>query len=113
MPHLLIRWIIGSLAIWFTTFIIPGLHIKGLGTILLTALVLGIVNAIVRPLFVLFTLPVTIITLGLFLFIINGLLLYLVAALVPNFKIDGFWWAVLGSLVITIISAILNMIFKA
>ncbi|MCJ7641713.1 MAG: phage holin family protein, partial [Desulfobacterales bacterium] len=80
------------------------IRVEGFWAALVAAFVLGIINAILRPVLVFLTLPVTILTLGLFLLVINGLLLWLVAALVPGFQVNGFWGAVLGSVLISIVS---------
>lgn len=104
---LLIRWIVSAIAIILTAYLLPGIHISSLGAALVTAVILGIVNAILKPLLVLFTLPLTILTLGLFTFVINALMILLVSAIVPGFKVDGFWWALLFSIVMSLINSVL------
>lgn len=104
---LLIRWIVSTIAIIITAYLLPGIHIGSLLSALITAAVLGIVNAILKPLLVLFTLPLTILTLGLFTFVINALLILLVSAVVPGFKVDGFWWALLFSIIMSFINSII------
>jgi putative membrane protein len=104
---LLIRWIVSTIAIIITAYLLPGIHISSLGAALITALILGIVNAILKPLLILFTLPLTILTLGLFTFVINAGLILLVSAVVPGFKVDGFWWALLFSIILSIINSFL------
>jgi putative membrane protein len=106
---LLIRLIINMVAILVIAYLFPKvIRVDGFGAALIAAFLLGIVNAIVRPILVLLTLPLTILTLGLFLLVINGLLLGLVAALVPGFHVNGFWGAVLGSILISIVSWVLS-----
>lgn len=84
--------------------LVRGVQVEGWGAALIGAIVLGFVNAIVRPLMVLLTLPLTVLSLGLFLLVINALMLWLVAALVPGIRIQGFWPALMGSLVLTLLN---------
>ncbi|MCX6178581.1 MAG: phage holin family protein [Chlorobiales bacterium] len=112
MMNILIQWLINALAIYATAHILSGIHIKSFGAAILVALVLGLVNAIVRPVLVFFSIPFIIVTLGLFLLVINALLLQLSASLVGGFSIDSFWWAVAGSLVISAISWMLSALFN-
>jgi len=99
MTGFLIRLAIGAFSLWVAASIVPGMHVEGVGTLVVAAFLLGLVNAVVRPLVVLLTLPLTILTLGLFLLVVNGLMLALVAALLPGMRLDGFLPAVLGALV--------------
>ena len=92
-------------------YLLPGVHIDGYVTALILALVLAVLNAIVRPVLVFLTIPVTILTLGLFLLVINALIILLADYLVAGFEVDGFFWALIFSLVIAVIKAILDMIF--
>jgi putative membrane protein len=103
--HLLARLVVNIIAILIISYLFPRvIRVEGFWAALVAAFVLGIINAILRPVLVFLTLPVTILTLGLFLLVINGLLLLLVAALVPGFQVNGFWGAVLGSVLISIVS---------
>jgi putative membrane protein len=104
MPGFLIRLGIVALGLWLASAIVPGLHIEGVGTLVLAALLLGIVNAVVRPVVVLLTIPLTIVTLGLFLLVVNAAMLGLVAALLESFQISGFFSALLGALVVSVTS---------
>lgn len=90
--------------------LVRGVHVEGWGSALIGALVLGFVNAVVRPLMVFLTLPFTILTFGLFLLVINALMLWLVAALVPGIRIQGFWPALMGSLVLTLLNLAVELI---
>lgn len=110
--NLLIRWVLNAVALWLTVQLNVGVSIAGdgLGALLISALVLGLVNAIVRPIMVLLTLPLTIMTLGLFLLVVNGLALAIVAAVTPV-QLSGFGGAILGALVLTVISAVLSRLF--
>jgi putative membrane protein len=106
---LLIRFIINMVAILIISYLFPSLiWVDSFWAAFVTAFLLGIVNAIIRPILVLLTLPLTLVTLGLFLLIINGLMLWLVSALVSGFHVSGFWGAVLGSILISIVSWILS-----
>jgi putative membrane protein len=101
MPGFLIRTFISALGLWIASEIVPGVEITGWGTLMAAAVLLGIVNAVVRPLVVVLTLPITIVTLGLFLLVINAAMLGLVAWLLDGFMLDGFLSAVAGSLVVS------------
>ena len=104
-----VRLIINMVAILIISYLFPGLiWVDSFMAALVTAFLLGIVNTILRPILVFFTLPITILTLGLFLLVINGLMLGLVAAFVNGFHVNGFWGAVLGSILISIVSWILS-----
>ena len=111
--NLLIRWALNALALWLTLQLNVGLSMSrpGLGPILLVALVLGLVNAVVRPVMVILTLPLTVLSLGLFLLVVNALAIAIVAALTP-LTVSGFWGAVFGALVLSIISALLGRLFR-
>lgn len=102
MAGFLVRVIIVMAGLWLASAIVPGLDIRGVGTLLGAAVLLGIVNAIVRPIVVILTLPVTILTLGLFLLVINAAMLGLVAAFFDGFHVAGFGSAVLGAIVVSI-----------
>ncbi len=101
MPGFLLRTLITALGLWLASALVPGIAIETPGTLLLAALLLGIVNALVRPLAVLLTIPVTIITLGLFLLVINAAMFGLVAALLDGFSISGFFAALIGWLIVS------------
>jgi putative membrane protein len=90
--------------------LVRGVHVQGWGSALIGALVLGFVNAVVRPLMVLLTLPFTILTFGLFLLVVNALMLWLVAALVPGIRVQGFGSALLGSLVLTLLNLAVELL---
>ena len=94
------RLVITALGLWVATTIVPGLTIDTLGHLAVAALLLGIVNAIIRPVILILTLPLTILTLGLFILVVNGISLEIVARLVPGFHLSGFGAAVLGSIVV-------------
>ncbi len=107
---ILINWLVNALGILITAYLLPGVHISGFGTALITALVLGIVNAFIKPILLFLTLPINILTLGLFIFVINALIILLVSNLVSGFKVDGFWWALIFSIILSIINSFLYQI---
>ena len=102
------RLLITALGLLLARAIIPGIHFVGLGNLLVAALLLGLVNAFVRPILFILTLPLTILTLGFFLLVLNGISLELVAWLLPGFSISGLWAATLGALVVTLTSWFAN-----
>jgi putative membrane protein len=108
MLRLLIVWLINTLALATVAYLMPSVGIASAGAAIVAALVLGLVNALIRPLLVLLTLPVTVLTLGLFIFVINGLLFWAVGSVVPGFEVGGFWSGVLGALVFSLISWLLS-----
>lgn len=108
---ILINWLLAVLAIMATAYLLPGVSLSGFVPALVTALVLGLVNAFIRPVLLLLTLPINILTLGLFTLVINALLILLVDKLVPGFQVNGFWWALAFSLVLALVNYGLS-IFK-
>src|SRR5260221_11954822 len=104
----LFNWLVSALVIIIAAYILPGVHVVNLWTALVVALVMGILNLFVKPLLVILTLPFTIITFGLFLLVINALLVLLASSIVPGFTVDGFWWALLFSLVVSLIKLALE-----
>jgi len=109
-----IRLIINMVAILIVSYLFPKMiRVDGFLTALVAAFLLGIVNTILRPVLVFLTFPITLVTLGLFLLIINGLMLWLVSALVKGFYVSGFWGAVLGSILISIVSWILSRVLPS
>lgn len=110
--YIIFRWALNALALFFTASVVPGLHLTGFYAALITVLVLGLVNAFIRPLLVLLTLPINILTLGLFTFVINGFLFWLVSTWVKGFTVDGFLAAFLGALVFSVISWIISQLLK-
>ena len=107
--RLLLTWLIHALALIALPYVIPSITVDSFfPTALIVALVLGLINTLIRPLLVILTLPVTILTLGLFIFVINGLLFWAVGSLVPGFHVAGFWSAVLGAIVFSLLSWLLS-----
>jgi putative membrane protein len=104
----LFRVLVNALAIWLATEIVPGIEAPGVTTVVVAALVLGLVNAIVRPVLLVLTLPLTLVTLGLFLFVLNALCLWLTSVVVPGFVVRGFWPAFGGALIVSALSWAVN-----
>ncbi|UCV03910.1 phage holin family protein [Dechloromonas denitrificans] len=109
--RLLAIWIVNALALLVLPYVVPSVQVASFGTALMVALVLGLINAVLRPLLILLTLPVTLLTMGLFIFVINALLFQLAGNLVDGFNVGGFWPALLGSIVYSLISWILSSLF--
>jgi putative membrane protein len=104
--NVLIIWLVDSLAILGTAYILPGTVVSNFGTALLTSVVLGLVNAFIRPIFIFLTLPLNILTFGLFTLVINALMVMLVSAIVPGFKVRDFWAAFIFAIILSIINGI-------
>ncbi len=109
----LLKMIISAVAILITAGILPGVQIKGFFSAFILAIVLALLNALVYPLMVVLTIPVTIITFGLFLFVLNALVVMLAAGMVGGVRVDGFWWALAFSLVMSVVMYLLEMVFFA
>lgn len=110
MPGFLIRSLLTTLAVLATAYLVPGIAVDGWVPALGAAIVLGVLNAVLRPLLLLLTLPLILVTLGLFVLVVNAVLLALVSVLIPGFHVAGFGSAVVGSLLISLISGILNFL---
>jgi putative membrane protein len=108
MAGFVLRTVVAALALWVAVAIVPGLHAADARTLLIAAIVLGIVNATVRPVALVLSIPITLVTFGLFVLVVNAGLLALVARLVPDFTVAGFWSALFGSLVVSVVSAAIN-----
>lgn len=104
----LLRVVVNALAIFLAAAVVPGLEIRGALSALGAGLALGLINAVVRPVLLVLTLPLTLATLGLFLFILNGLCLWLTSLLVKGFEVHGFWAAVFGALIVSVVSWLLT-----
>ncbi len=112
MYSLLTRLLINVLALLLVAYIIPGIVVDGFFTALIVALLLGLLNIFIRPILILLTLPITILTLGLFTFVINALLFWFVASFVEGFEVSGFWIALLGTLLYSLASSIGNKMIE-
>jgi putative membrane protein len=109
---ILARWLLSALAISVTAYMLRGVHVHDFYAALAAAFILGIINVTIKPLLVLLTLPVTILTLGLFTFVINALMIMLSAQIVPGFSVESFGWALIFSIVLSIINYFLYQIFE-
>jgi putative membrane protein len=108
MNGIIVRWLTLTAAIVFTSYLLEGIRVSGFLSALLAAAILGILNAFFRPIALLLTLPINILSLGLFTFIINALMLKMASGVITGFEVVGFWSAIFGSLLISIISWLLN-----
>jgi putative membrane protein len=103
--NVLLRIVISAIVAFALSYILSGVHIQSFVTALILAVVLGLLNIFVKPLLIILTLPITIFTFGLFLFVINALIILLAAKFVNGFRVDGFWWALLFSLLLSILTS--------
>lgn len=108
MMRLVIKILITALAALLAAYLLPGVHIANFTSALLLAVVLAILNAFIKPVLIILTLPITLVTLGLFLLVINALIILIASHFVSGFHVDGFWWALLFSIVLAIISSVLT-----
>lgn len=106
MTGIVLRTLIIGLGIWLAAYLVPGVHAKSAGALLWAAIALGLINAFVRPVLVLLTLPFTILTLGLFLLLLNAAMLNLAGWFVDGFEVEGFWSAVFGAIVVSLVSGL-------
>lgn len=108
MVSVLINWIVSAMVIFSIAYILPGIHIADFTSALVVALVLGIINALLKPILLLLTLPINILTLGLFTFVLNALLILLVSNIVPSFGVDGFFAAFIFAIVLSIANTVVH-----
>ena len=109
--NFLLRLLISGIIAYVLAKILSGVHISNITTAIIFALVLACLNAIVKPILVLLTLPITVVTLGLFLFVINALIILLADKLLDGIRVDGFWWALIFSVILSVFSSALNAVF--
>ncbi len=112
LTRILLTWLINAVAVYATATFVPDITVKSIWSALLAALVLGLVNTFVRPILMLLSLPLIVATLGLFLLVINALMLLLASALLPGFEVKGFFTAILGAALISLVSFILGSVLK-
>jgi putative membrane protein len=108
--RLIFIWLCNALALMSVAFLLPGVHVNGFGSALIAALVLGLINTLLRPLLIILTLPVTILTLGLFILVINGLLFWFAGSMLRGFEVSGFWVSIMGALLYSVISYVLSLL---
>jgi putative membrane protein len=107
-----VNLIVSTFAVLISAYVLPGVKVDGFLTAVVVAVILGAVNMFIKPIFVLLTLPLTILSLGLFYFVINALMILLVSSLVPGFRVSGFLWALIFSLVLSVVSSFLQSLTK-
>jgi putative membrane protein len=112
MRGILVRWLILTLAVLSAAYLLNGIEVRDFLSAFLAAAVLGILNAVFRPILILLTLPLNILTLGLFTFVINAFLLKLASGVIPGFEVHGFWTALFGALIISLVSWLLNALIS-
>ena len=108
--RLLLVWLINAVALMAVAYLLPGIVVADFVTALVAALVLGLVNAVIRPILIFLTLPATLLTLGLFIFVINGLLFWLVGSFIEGFHVAGFWWGMIGAVAYSIVTWALSAV---
>jgi len=106
--NVLIHWVVSALAILVSSYVLPGIKVEGFVAALTIAVVMGLVNAVIKPILIVLTLPINILTLGLFTIVINAFLILLVAKIVPGFTVAGFGWAIAFSIVLSLVGAVLQ-----
>jgi putative membrane protein len=109
---LLLRWLLNAIALWVTDVLLAGISVATLASLFVAALVIGLINAVIRPVLLVLTIPITVLTLGLFLLVLNAFLFWLASVLVPGFVIAGFGWALLGALVMAIVGFALSFLVR-
>lgn len=110
---LILVWILNAVALLAVAYLLPGIAVASFGSALIAALVLGLLNMLVKPVLVLLTLPITLVTLGLFLIVLNALLFWFAGSVLRGFQVNGFWWAVAGAILYSIISGLLSKLTVA
>lgn len=110
MPRFILTWLITAIALLITTYFVPGFYLEGFIPAFIAAIILGLVNAVIRPILIILTLPITLLTLGFFLLVINAITIGLVAALTPGFSIAGFLPAIVGALFLSFVTWALQLV---
>ncbi len=109
---LLLVWILNAVSLLAVAYLLPGITVASFGSALIAALVLGLLNMLVKPVLFLLTLPITIVTLGLFLIVLNALLFWFAGSILKGFSVAGFWWAVAGAILYSLISGLFSMLIS-
>jgi putative membrane protein len=110
--RLLLAWLVNAAALIAVAYLMPSIRVDGFVTALVAALVIGLLNAVVRPVLVVLTLPVTLVTLGLFILVINGLLFWFAGSFIRGFEVDGFWAGFLGAIVFSLVAWLLSALVQ-
>ncbi len=108
--NLIVEILLSSIAVYFTAWLLPGISVKSFGAAIIVAIVLGILNAILKPVLQFLSFPITILTLGLFLLVINAVIILIASAVVGGFQVENFWWALLFSIIMSIVVSVLESI---
>ena len=108
----ILRFLLSGLAVLLTAYLLPGVHVIHYGYALLAAIVISLANIFVKPIFIILTISITVFTLGLFLLVVNALIILLVESIVPGFSVDGFWWALAFSLILSIFNSMFSEFTK-
>jgi putative membrane protein len=111
--EIILVWILNAVALLIVAYILPGITVASFGSALIAALVVGLLNTLVKPVLILLTLPITIVTLGLFLLVLNALVFWFAGSVLKGFQVNGFWWALLGALVYSIVSGLLSRLLAS
>lgn len=107
--NFVLNWLVNAAALWVATKIVPGVFVEDMDSLFIAALIIGLVNAIIRPVLAFLTFPITVLTLGIFYFVLNGAMLYLAASLAPGFALEGMLTAILAAIVMSIVATILHL----
>jgi len=110
MRGILVRWLVSAVALWLTSSVVHGVQVRGVGSLLLAAAMIGVINAVVRPVVLLLTLPLSIVTFGLFVLVVNASMLALASVFVPGFEVQGFWAALWGWLLLSFFTFAINVL---
>lgn len=110
MRGFLVRWTVSAIALYLTSSVVRGIEVRSIGSLLMAALMIGIINAFVRPVVLLLTLPISVLTFGLFILVVNAAMLVLASAFVPGFEVHGFWAALWGWLLLSIFTFCINVL---
>lgn len=106
--ELILIWILNAVALLVVAYILPGITVASFGSALIAALVLGLLNTLVKPVLIFLTLPITVVTLGLFLLVLNALVFWFAGSILKGFQVNGFWWAVAGAIIYSLVSGLLS-----
>lgn len=107
--NIILQLILGGVAVLLTSYLLPGVHVADFFTGIVIAALIALLNITIKPILIILTIPITIVTLGLFLLVINALLILIAAAIVPGFSVDGFWWALLFGLILALVNSLLGV----
>ena len=109
MLRIVFKWVLYATALMMVAYVLPGISVQSFGAALAAAAVIGLLNTIVRPILVVLTLPVTVLTVGLFLLVINALMFWLAGSMLSGFEVSSFWWALAGAIVYSLLSMVVDM----